>query len=80
MAYRVTLRRRKPRTGASDNEGREADFSNPLRKRLFMITTQQVVKCVITNFCLSGFGGLGVIALAFGTQVRGFKPGRSRRI
>jgi hypothetical protein len=27
----------------------------------------------------SGFGGLGVSALAFGTQVRGFKPGRSRR-
>jgi hypothetical protein len=29
---------------------------------------------------LGGFGGLGVSALAFGTQVRGFKPGRSRRI
>jgi hypothetical protein len=29
---------------------------------------------------LSGFGGLGVSALAFGTHVRGFKPGRSRRI
>jgi len=29
---------------------------------------------------LSGFGGLGVSVLAFGTQVRGFKPGRSRRI
>jgi hypothetical protein len=28
----------------------------------------------------SGFGGLGVSALAFGTQVRGFKPGRSRQI
>jgi hypothetical protein len=28
----------------------------------------------------SGFGGLGVSALAFGTQVRGFKSGRSRRI
>jgi hypothetical protein len=28
----------------------------------------------------SGFGGLGVSALASGTQVRGFKPGRSRRI
>jgi hypothetical protein len=27
-----------------------------------------------------GFGGLGVSALAFGTQVRGFKPGRRRRI
>jgi hypothetical protein len=28
----------------------------------------------------SGFSGLGVSALAFGTQVRGFKTGRSRRI
>jgi hypothetical protein len=28
--------------------------------------------------CQSGFGGLGVSALAFGTQVRGFKPGRNR--
>jgi hypothetical protein len=26
------------------------------------------------------FGGLGVSVLPFGTQVRGFKPGRSRRI
>jgi hypothetical protein len=28
----------------------------------------------------SGFCGLGISALAFGTQVRGFKPDRSRRI
>jgi hypothetical protein len=28
----------------------------------------------------SSFGGLEVSVLAFGTQVRGFKPGRSRRI
>ena len=28
----------------------------------------------------SGFGGLEVRVLAFGTQVCGFKPGRSRRI
>ena len=28
----------------------------------------------------SGFGGLGVSVLAFSNQVRGFKPGRSRRI
>jgi hypothetical protein len=32
------------------------------------------------TWCTSGFGGLGVSALAFGTQVRGFKPGRNRRI
>ena len=29
---------------------------------------------------ISGFGGLEVAVLAFGTQVRGFAPGRSRRI
>jgi hypothetical protein len=28
----------------------------------------------------SGFGGLGVSALTFSTQVRGFKPSRSRQI
>jgi len=28
----------------------------------------------------TNFGGLEVSVLAFGTQVRGFKPGRSRRI
>ena len=28
---------------------------------------------------ISGFGGLEVACWAFGTQVRGFKPGRSRR-
>ena len=28
----------------------------------------------------SGFGGLGIALLAFGTQVRVFKPDRSRRI
>jgi hypothetical protein len=33
-----------------------------------------------TNGYFSGFGGLGVSALAFGTQILGFKPGRSRRI
>jgi hypothetical protein len=31
-------------------------------------------------FTRDGFGGLGVSVLAFGTQVRGFKPGRSCRI
>jgi hypothetical protein len=29
---------------------------------------------------LRGFGGLGVSAVASGTQIRGFKPGRSCRI
>jgi hypothetical protein len=35
---------------------------------------------ISVNTQKSNFGGLGVSALAFGTQVRGFKPGRSRRI
>ena len=36
---------------------------------------------VIPTMCIvSGSGGLEVSVLAFGTQVRGFKPGRSRRI
>ena len=32
------------------------------------------------NIFIICFGGLEVSVLAFGTQVRGFKPGRSRRI
>jgi hypothetical protein len=35
---------------------------------------------MILTINLSGFGSLGVSALVFGTQVRGFKRGRSRRI
>jgi hypothetical protein len=33
-----------------------------------------------SNCSFTGFGALGVSVLASGTQVRGFKPGRSRRI
>jgi hypothetical protein len=33
----------------------------------------------VTVIAKSSFGGLGVSALASGTQVRGFKPGRNRR-
>jgi hypothetical protein len=32
------------------------------------------------KYSVSGFGGLGISTLALGTQVRGFKPSRSRRI
>jgi hypothetical protein len=39
---------------------------------------QNVELGLTLNF--SGFGGLGVSVLASGTQVRGFKLGRSRRI
>ena len=41
---------------------------------------KQVVCMLLVTALLSGFGGLGVSALAFGTQVCGFKPGRSHRI
>jgi hypothetical protein len=34
----------------------------------------------VTKMYGSGFGGLVVSMLASGTQVRGLKPGRSRRI
>jgi hypothetical protein len=34
----------------------------------------------MTNSMDRGFGDLGVSALAYGTQVRWFKPGQSRRI
>jgi hypothetical protein len=39
-----------------------------------------VFRFIKTNIKPSGFGCLGFSALAFGTQVRGFKTGRSRRI
>jgi hypothetical protein len=35
---------------------------------------------LLVQGCWSGFGGLGVSVLASGTQVRGYKPGRSRPI
>src|SRR5215469_12128433 len=35
---------------------------------------------VILRYYISGFGGLVVSMLASGTQDRGFKPGRNRRI
>jgi len=35
---------------------------------------------LLLTYNRSGFGGLEVSVLAFGTRVRGFKPGRSRRI
>jgi len=36
-----------------------------------------ITQLVIYTGC--GFSGLGVSVLAFSTQVRGFKPGQSRR-
>jgi hypothetical protein len=46
------------------------NYANPSAAGLF----------VLLRALASGFGGLGVSVLASGTQVRGFKPGRSRRI
>jgi hypothetical protein len=48
------------------------EFSNNSNKKLnFFILALSII---------GGFGGLGVSVLAFGTQVRGFKPDRSRLI
>jgi hypothetical protein len=54
-------------------------------RRWLHVYRHLLVKYVLTKSqCVrrnnSGFGGLGVSVLASGTQVRGFKPGRSRRI
>jgi hypothetical protein len=55
--------------GVNNHNGRPyAEIMNFKKIKLFI------------KFLYSGFGGLGVSALAFGTQVRGFKSGRSRRI
>jgi hypothetical protein len=48
----------------------------------FMLFTKykaEIITPVVKSF-ISGFGGLGVSVLASDTQVRGFKPGRTRRI
>jgi len=45
-----------------------------------MILIIIVIIITITSIFASGFCGLEVSVLAFGTQVRGFKPGRSLRI
>ena len=41
---------------------------------------QKCIKILLFHIYMIGFGGLEGSVLAFGTQVRGFKPGRSRRI
>jgi hypothetical protein len=50
-----------------------------LHNVLHILLTALWIQHVSTPF-ISGFGGLGVSALAFSTQVHGFKPGRSCRI
>jgi hypothetical protein len=47
---------------------------------MFLRRLQNVEENYNINVMKSGFDGLGVRVLASGTQVRGFKPGRSRRI
>jgi hypothetical protein len=49
-------------------------------KQLFNYISVILSLSYIIKAVWSGFGGLGVSALAFGTQVHGFKPGQSRRI
>jgi hypothetical protein len=45
------------------------------------MSTRSEIPSKVSDYTLTtGFGGLGVIVLGFGTQVRGFKTGRSRRI
>jgi len=46
---------------------------------LFLLTLGKILLHV-SDKRTSGFGGLEVSVLTFGTRVRGFKPGRSRRI
>jgi hypothetical protein len=53
-----------------------------VRTRVFCVC-HCVTGCLVPSVSKehnSSFGGLGVSALAFGTQVCGFKPGQSRRI
>ena len=47
-----------------------------------LTSTREVVydEIQITGNSIGGFGGLEVSVLAFDTRVRGFTPGRSRRI
>jgi hypothetical protein len=49
----------------------------PKDGQLFYICYEYLIIYVSTQ---SGFGGLGLSVLAFGTQVREFNPGRSQRI
>jgi len=46
----------------------------------FSLSVAADTQVTLTFFRCNIFGGLGVSVLTFGTQVRGFKPGRSRRI
>jgi hypothetical protein len=55
----------------------EISWRGVKKKQVFLNVTHYRL---FPSACLSGFGGLVVSALASGTHVRGFKPGRSRRI
>jgi hypothetical protein len=67
-------------------EVRRISFYLCCEKHAFCITLSREVRFTevpsVTQQGLvtSGFGGLAVSALAFGTQVRGLKPGRRCRI
>jgi hypothetical protein len=55
-------------------------FTFPFCVYSHCILWQQTVPISYSDTCLSGFGGLVVSMLPSATQVRLFKPGRSRRI
>jgi hypothetical protein len=48
--------------------------------KILKIKGKSAIKYNFGYYIYKGFGVLGVSVLATGTQVRGFKPGRSRRI
>jgi hypothetical protein len=51
-----------------------------MKLQLLFLRRDILLNTVTTDNGTFGFGGLAVSVLASGTQVRGFKPGRSRRI
>jgi hypothetical protein len=52
--------------------------NRPKRKETSILSSEQEMKAGF--MVMSSFVGLGVSVLAFGTQVCGFKPGRSHQI
>ena len=55
-------------------------IKNPNKARIVQNFTHISDSLMYLRYKMSGFGGLEVSALASGTQVRRFKPGRSLRI